>query len=285
MSLDQIVGRLIDDKDSARRRAIRLFEFQVAVFDPYSFRQLVASKNDQRAPSKLLRTARIFAAIRFLEAIEEKLQQENPAKPVSIAQLAENTDFQTIFDDEIAPNGGWRQIRNSRSVRSFDKKIKNQRKKANAVANYIDFSYRYDQYCIDPKRKGGITAACSVVRTASSYQSKMSRSTSKKRWSDFHSTAPFLYLLLKQSFDLAPPRVGSLDFSETLLKQVTDITILRCFFRAYQQLCEALKRQGYNEYDPLQCNLDCEIPQFEVTPFPTDVRDEFEKYIEISAEG
>ena len=285
MSLDQIVGRLIDDKVSATRRAIRLFEFQVAVFNPKPFRQLVASKNDQRAPSKLLKTARIFAAIRFLEAIEKKLQQDKPSKPISIAQLAENIDFQTIFDDEIAPNGGWRQIRNSKSVRSFDKSIQTQSEKAKVVANFIDFSYRYDQHCLNPRYDGGITTAWYVVRTASSYQSNRSKSSSKKSWSKFRSTAPFLYLLLKQSFDLTPPRVGSLVFSETLLKQAENIANLRRFFRAYQLLYEALKRRGYKGYDALQYNLDNEILQSEVTPFPTDVRDAFEKYIKISAEG
>jgi hypothetical protein len=259
MSLDHIVERLIDDKVSATQRAIRLFEFQVAVFNPRSFRQLVASKNDQRAPSRLLKTARIFAAIRFLEAIEKKLQLDNPDKPVSISQLAKNTDFQTIFDDEIAPNGGWRRIRNSQSVRSFDERVKTQREKANAVANFIDFSYRYDQHSIDPKYLGGITSALYVVRTAKSYQTKMARTISKERWSKFRSTAPFLYLLLKQSFHLVPPRVGSRDFSETLLKQAEDIGTLRRFFHAYQQLCEALTRRGYEGYDPLQHNLNGEI--------------------------
>jgi hypothetical protein len=279
MSLDRIVELIIKDCSTTfpYMRAIRLFEFQVAVFNPTSFNKLVAAEKDHRAPSELLRIARIFSAIRFLETIEEKLRQDNAGKPVSIKQLAEDRDYQSIFDDVIAPNGGWRRIRRSRTARSFDRNIANQCEKAETVAKYIDFSYRYDKTPIKPDRIGGRTAARYVVMTAPSLRSReMARTTSKDLWSEFRSTAPFLYLLLIQKVPLMPPKVGSKNFSDELMKQAEGIATLRGFFRAYQHLCEALKRQRYNDYDIPQYNLSCEIPQFKADPFEPDVVTAFE---------
>jgi hypothetical protein len=124
MSLDQIVKLIVDDSGtvSPYLRAIRLFEFQVAIFNPNSFRKLVSAERNDRAPSQLLRTARIFAAIKFLEDIEAELRKGNADKAVSIKQLAENPDYQAIFDEVIAPNGGWSRIRHSVSAKRFDKK-------------------------------------------------------------------------------------------------------------------------------------------------------------------
>jgi hypothetical protein len=274
MSLDWIIQLIIDNRGTASpyMRAINLFEFQIAVTDSKSFDELVVAEKINCAPSKLLQTARIFAAIRFLETIESKLRERNAGNAVSIKQYAEDRDYQMIFDDVIARNGGWRRIRHSPSVRSFDRKIISRFEEAEAVAKYIDFSYRYDKYPITPHRIGGITAAKYVVRTATSFGApKMKRTKSKDLWSEFDSAAPFLYLLLIQDFPLKSPRVGSETFSDDLLKQAEDVATLRRFFRAYQHLCEVLNRQGY-DYDIPRLDINCDIPQLKADAFEDDAK-------------
>jgi len=278
MSLDWIIQLIINNRGTASpyMRAINLFEFQIAVTDSKSFEELGVAKKINCAPSKLLQTARIFAAIRFLETIESKLRERNAGNAVSIKQCGEDRDYQMIFDDVIARNGGWWRIRHSPSVRSFDNGIKSRLEEAEAVAKYIDFSYRYDKYPIKPHRRGGRTAAKYVVRTAPSFGApEMKRTKSKDLWSEFGSPAPFLYLLLIQDFPLKPLRVGSETFSDDLLKQAEDVATLRHFFRAYQHLCEVLNRQGYN-YDIPRLDINCDIPQLKAHPFEDDVKAAFE---------
>ena len=107
MSLNHLVELLIDESKSRYMRAIRLFEFQTAVSHPKAFKLLVATQGDVRAPTRILRTARIFAAIKILEKIEADLKQGKDDRFISIQDLAADEDYRSIFDDVIATNGGW----------------------------------------------------------------------------------------------------------------------------------------------------------------------------------
>jgi len=129
MSLNHLVELLIDESKSRYMRAIRLFEFQTAVYHPKAFKRLVATQGDVRAPTRILRTARIFAAIKILEKIEADLKQKKDDRVISIKDLAADEDYRSIFDDVIATNGGWIRIRHSQSVRTFDKSMKRRKKK------------------------------------------------------------------------------------------------------------------------------------------------------------
>ena len=144
MSLNDIVERLIEDSTSTSSfcRAIRLFEFQVAVFHPGSFGKLVASEANERAPTRILRTARIFAASKILEKIEAELKEEKKKSEISIQELAANEDYRRLFDGVFAANGGCLRLRGSMSATAFDDKIVARCDEALAVANIVDFSYR-----------------------------------------------------------------------------------------------------------------------------------------------
>jgi hypothetical protein len=120
MSLNQIVELLIDESKSQYTRAITLFEFQTAVYRPNAFDHLIkANEVGLRAPTRILRTARIFAAIKILEEIEVDLSQKRADSVISLRDLAANEDYRSVFDDVIATNGGWTRIRHSQSARTF----------------------------------------------------------------------------------------------------------------------------------------------------------------------
>ena len=165
MGLASLVEYLVDDSSAipAHLRAIRLFELQVAFFYPEAFTSLVKTQDDRRAPRKILRTARIYAAVKFLEDIEARLREETQAESISIQQLAENRDFRDIFNEVISPNGGWTRLRHSISVGTFDRRLKEKTKAAKIVADIIDFSYRYEFHHSLARRRGGVTGARYVV--------------------------------------------------------------------------------------------------------------------------
>jgi hypothetical protein len=116
MSLKQIVELLIDETKSRYIRAISLYEFQTAIYRPKAFERLIKAQVGPRAPTEILRTARILAAIRILEKIEVDLNHSK-----SIRDLVVDETYCSIFDDVIAVNDGWRRIRHSPSARNFDR--------------------------------------------------------------------------------------------------------------------------------------------------------------------
>jgi hypothetical protein len=279
MNLDRLVTLLLNERNthSLYLRAISLFEFQTAIFYPRSFSRLIAIDEDARAPTRTLRTACIFAAIKFLEDIQTKSCATTQQAAVSIRKLSEDQNYREIFDNVILKNGGWPRIRHSRSASSFDAAIDERRKQALPAAKIIDFSYRHSTHHPDSMRAARITAAKYVVRTSSSYESKMAKATMYKWWTQYRPTAAFLYLLLIQEFPLMPAKVGSKKFCDNLLQQTNDVVTLRHFFCAYQKVSELLRARCGYEFDVLNQNLNCPSTPLKADPLFQDVERQFEK--------
>jgi hypothetical protein len=283
MSLSNFVQSLINESKTTSRflRAIRLFELQIALFYPRSFGRLLGSESDATEPTGRQRMARLFAAIRILEKIEADLTKHKNVSVISIRDLAADEDFKTIFDHAVAPSG-WRRIRRLISARAFDRTIKDRGREAQAVANIIDFSYRFSIHGRGlphdgRTNPGGVDSARYVARKA--YKPSMARTTMKNRWKKYRPSAIFLYLMLKQNFDLQPPRVTSKNFVETLLGQADNVSQLRRFFRAYQLVRAALLELKYIHYPALDLDLQSSDPQLDAPEFPPDIRAKWEKWL------
>jgi hypothetical protein len=284
MTLNQIVERLIKDDGSVSQyhRAISLFEFQVAIFNPSSFKRLIATAQAERAPTRILRRARIFAAIKIIEKIESNLKQQK-GDYVSFRDTAADEGCRSIFE-VIATNGGWRGIRYLRSTRNLDNKIAKRRNEAQSAANIVDFSYRFSKNLASaryPGRRnpGGVNAARYVVRKA--YEPAMSNTKVKDRWREYQVPAVFMYLLLNQGFNFGPPRIGSKDFVEVLLRQVGDVDALRKYFFAYQIVRSALSKLKYKGFPLLDVVLECSpLPQLNAPEFGQKIKTGFDKWLQ-----
>jgi hypothetical protein len=286
MSLNHLIELLMDESKSRYMRAIRLFEFQTAVYQPKAFKRHITTQGDVRAPTKILRTARIFAAIKILEKIEADLQKKSSGV-ISIKDLAADEDYRKIFDDVISTNGGWTRIRHSPSARTFDKgtHLKGDEKKgARAVANIVDYSYRFSKHMAgrrygNRKEPGGVDAAKYVVRNA--VRPFVSESSIKTYWRKYQISAIFLFLMFNQKFNLKPPRVSSTNFLEGLLRQADDFEELRRFFCAYQTVRDALSKLKYKQYPALDPKLECSPPELEAAEFSPAMNKEFEAWVRL----
>jgi hypothetical protein len=283
MSLNHVVEFLIKYSESTSRfhRGIRLFEFQVSLFYPDAFKRLVASESDKTAPTKILKTACIFAAIKILEKIEADLKQEKNSSVISIQELAANENYQSIFDGVVATNGGWPRIRHSVSARRFDKNIVKRCSKAQFAANIVDFSYRFYKHpASTPNSRrinpGGVESAKYVVQRA--YKPSGGESTIKNRWREYGSPAIFLYLMLTQEFDVRPPRVSSANFVEILLRQADNLEGLRRYFCAYQAVRDALLDKDYKKFPALDLNLECPPLELNAAELSSDIKAAFDAW-------
>jgi hypothetical protein len=251
MSLEHLVEFLIKEDASVSRyhRAVRLFEFQVSLFYQRSFNQLLLAANDNAiAPTPKLREARALATVKILQKLENDIKEKSTAT-ISIRDLAEDASYRSIFDNLFLVNSGWDQIVGSISQRTFDTKIQKHCELAQTAANIIDFSYRLSKnpLNVDYQRRrnpGGLDSARYVVRKTS--RPAMADTTIRLRWSPYSSSAIFLYLLIKQDFDLKPSPVKSSDFICRLLRQTENREVLRRYFRAYQVVQAALSDLKYS---------------------------------------
>lgn len=265
MSLKEIVTFLIEasnEPTSRYHRALKLFEFEISLFDGNAFNRLIAGKNDKR-----LKTARILATIKILEKLERDWKLD-PAV-TSTEKIIAHPEYQNIFDLFLA-NGGWDQLLKSSSVRWFDGRIAKQHQEAQTAANIIDFSYRFWKNPPNVKTVGrkvlaGSTAAQYVV--AESYSPARGETTTKNRWGKYKSASIFLYLILTQGFKLRPPKLNSAEFANKLLEQTEDIGELRRYFSSYQQVCAALANLNYDSFPPLDLDLGSSTLELNALPF------------------
>lgn len=236
--------------------AIRLFEFQIWVL----------------SGGQLRKDARLFAAIKLLEYLEQRVRETTGEEVLSLRALASDPEYVEIFDTVIATSGGWRAIRGLWGAREFDDQIKIRWLETKTVANFIDFSYRFARLKTNDKRRGGITTARFVVRAAKSYDTLESRSTMKNRWNEYERTSGFLYLLHIQKFELKPARITKKSFIKKLLGQASDRDHLIEFFQAYKHLIEILNPRGYS-LPTLSFDVGTPAVALPISKFPPDVED------------
>jgi hypothetical protein len=204
------------------------------------------------------------------------------SEDISIYALAANENFRRIYDGVFAPSGGMRLIRHSMSVKEFDEDLEVRRAEAQAVANMIDFSYRYSKHplTVDPRKMrkpAGANRAQYMARSA--YHTNMNKSTMKTRWRDYKRPAVFLYLLLKHGFALSSPALNKKHFVLKLLTQVDNVDEIKKDFRPYQMVREAVVKQGgYEEQMPaLKMDLNCQDPPLATPEFSPEIKEVFKK--------
>jgi hypothetical protein len=276
MSLKETVTALVersDDRISRYHRAIRLFEFEVSLFDPKAFGRLL----DGRSDFNKLKRARIIATTKILERIQRDLKQGQDSGFDAIQLLAGDNDYRRIFDYFLA-NGGWTQILSSISATSFDDKIAEQRKKAKTAADIIDALYRFSRHrpeATSSRRVAFGVEAAKFVLEKSGDAVPGGDSTIKSRWREYRSAAVFLYLILHQSFNLIPPKVKSVDFVDKLFQQSDNNQLLRSYFTAYHTVCTSLQTLGYKNAVMLNLDFVCQPPQLNAPEFSPGMHDAF----------
>ena len=188
LDLDE-TARILTQSDggpSIYLRAILLFEFQICFYWPKAL-------SSEKSASRI--NARLFAALKLLEHLEQKIAANSKNEVISLKKLAANSDYAQIFDEIILRSGGSRRIQKMPRSKDFDEQLKYKKGEVLSVAKIVDFSYRFARLNPKTRAKGGITMSRSIVSTAPSYKYRKKISTLKTRWREYGPTAGFLYLL------------------------------------------------------------------------------------------
>jgi hypothetical protein len=217
-----------DASHSLYVRAIKLFEFQVAIF---------ASGGEALQPD-----AGVFAAIKILEHIEKLSGLKDNA---SLTERLKLPGYSEIAD-VIFQAGGWRRIRSLWDTGEFDDQLATRRRQAQPIALLAEFSYRFARLKPSDPRRGGSTMARSVIHEVNRKKKGFSTGTLKTRWKEYGSMAVLQYLILIKMPDLKPRRISKKGFVETLLSQASDIERLKRLFSAYLVVSKVLRPRGYD---------------------------------------
>jgi hypothetical protein len=123
-NLQESANFILEENNLPALRAIELFTFLVALHLGKSRRNICGARaNVDKAstildiPSNTIANAKILAAMKFLDRIEEEWKEKTGRDSVVLSEMIKNPEYEGIFNQVILANGGWRRLRFVYSVR------------------------------------------------------------------------------------------------------------------------------------------------------------------------
>jgi hypothetical protein len=248
------VGFVLDNKNNAYDRAIKLYELMIAIHlckgkpydlheksEPTRFSVIVSSKD--------ICDARHFAVIQlmgYLHKTSSFKARFRRSSPVLGDML--NIEFRNLYNGAFLQNGGWRRILSLPTAREFQLSINEAH--VTYIGQLIDFSMRFKPNPLKPHQKGGITMALAITQRQEVVVSDHSaiperRTALGARWKKLQPVAVFSYLTYIQRLGMWPPGLTNARFPERLLKAVRRQSQLQNLIFRYNEACDRLTERGY----------------------------------------
>ena len=155
------------------------------------------------------------------------------------------------------------------SARAFHRGIEQRWKGASQVAELIDISFRFNRAEVSTRHKGGITSAIQYAAEAPEFDGRYNESALKANWRTYRASSIFLYLICKQQFNFAPPRVSSKLFIDKILDQADSRSEIEDLFIAYGDVHSSLTSKGYS-LPKLRLVTGRVSPQLTISPLPAE---------------
>jgi hypothetical protein len=289
--LQQSVDFILDQNKLPALRAIELFAFLVALHLGSSRRKICGPRaTDERASlvldisSKTIINAKILAAMKFLDRIEQDWKEKTGRNSIVLSELIkDDPEYEEIISKIILANGSWRKLRFVYSVRALENKLRSLKRQARNVARIIEFSFRFQPDPKKPKHIGGVTMAIDIVTSSKYFHVAGKDSQLEKSWSDLQSAAPFFYLIYVQKHSFFLNKLAGKKFAHRFERVALDQGKLIDFFGQYNSLVGVLRHRGY-KYTPLLLPENAKFAPLSEFPFRRSqpdqaaVLDEIENY-------
>jgi hypothetical protein len=254
--LQAAVDFITDPTKPSPLRAIEFFTFLVAIhacgptapitgsgkFEPGNSLVVIVSR-------KLIKDARLLAAMKFLERMEADWMEANPKRRPRLQRMAKLPDYALIYDKVILKNGGWYKLRYTTGLRDLEDEIRGWKKHARNVARIIEFSTRFKPRPDKPKQTGGPTMAIDIIThdAIRKYFGTTLKSTQLyPAWQRAKSVAPFLYLLYVRKYPYYLKLIAGKELPRRLVDKVSDRERLIDFLRAYNSVVQQLRPRNYH---------------------------------------
>ena len=259
-NIQESVNFILDTSRSSRLRAIELFTFLVVLHLGASRASITGhhrSGNNISSlvleiPTKVVRTAKVLSAMKFLDGLEKdwKTANNENSQPL-MRQMLEVPEFEEIITETISATGSWYKLRFVRGLRDFEGDLIDAKIEAGEVARIIEFSFRFVSNPKKPKHLGGVTMATKIVASQPYFKMRTQDSQLEAYWAQLKGAAPFFYLIYVQKYPLELRKIAGRNFAERFLRMISDQDGLLEFFLQYNFIVDALRQRGYR-YNSLQ---------------------------------
>jgi hypothetical protein len=293
VDIQKAVDFILDDSKDRYLRAIKLFEFLVALHLGKP-RLKITDKKTPPPPDETnltldvsdedLRAARMLAGLKMLNQLEDDWEAANPNKKATLRRMIEVKSYSEIHNKIILKNGSWYRIRHLPSIRSFEDQLWRPRWEARRVARIIEFSCRFVFNPAKRKQLGGVTMAIDIVTTMKYFKPRVKKSTLEKYWSWHQSAAPFFYLIYVRKFPFHLAGIVHAKFAKRYLSKINNRSVLIEFFQSYNAVVEQLRPRGYR-YTPLKLPASPITATVQFEQFSNSKHEEREVLDEIAAYG
>src|SRR3954465_5698929 len=117
-NLQESIDFILDQNNLPALRAIELFTFLVALHLGRSSRKICGPRaTDEKASlvldisSKTILNAKILAAMKFLDRIEQDWKEKADRDSIVLSELSKDPEYEEIINRIIHPYGSWRKLR------------------------------------------------------------------------------------------------------------------------------------------------------------------------------
>jgi hypothetical protein len=269
------VNRLRNPKTSTYRRAITLFELQIAMLACHGMAKRPREKDSKftiRTDRRLLQSARALATLKLLQhAAGEHAGQASPAK-LEIADLVSDKEVMDLINDLIIGKIGLERVRYAIRPRDFSNKLDQLLLEVNCVTSIVDFSMRFEPLQKRPRLKGGVTNALDVIwldRDESEhpvYKVKRGKESARLYERRLRPVCAMLWLSVFNNI-LTPPKIHKTSFAKNLLHQAARRGDIENLSASYGFVSSRLNSRHY-ECPPLDLKLPITSIEFEIKPLP-----------------
>jgi len=276
------IDYILDTKNPKARRAVRLYQIQVAILLGVRLKPFQQKKREQfgswlRVPRSILLASKCVSTMRLLEYYaKKKFPNHDIYYPLrKMRSYSNSRDILKIFSSYAM----WKNIGYSLSWHDLDRELIRRRRNQKTFAALYDISVRYnDDMKIGPKCN--VTTAATilsytakereyaVIRSHYPYLQSRDTAFTYKDKKDYLSC--FIWLDHYYGRYMRPLRPFDQRFAEKLLRKVDDVEGLERFLGQYEAVRGRLLSNGYK---PLKMRLQRPIEPIElsIAPVPEQV--------------
>ena len=278
--IQRAFNQLLDLDISLYRRAVTLFELQVAILACTG----LAKKTSKRysaftinAPTNLLRSARTLATLQLLQHKADLYDKDGqPDLFKSIALVADKHSLDLI-GDLIFGKIGLERVRYAQKPRHFSEALAGLTNGSDSVVSLFDYSLRFQPVKKRPRVKGGITNALEIVYADQDsqypiYHQSLKVDAARNYARKLKSISALLWLVNRSGGFLPPPKIHTKAFAKKILQQAGRIDELELIAASYTCVANRLSQRGY-PCPPLKLERPVKRQEIVFEPLPEQLLD------------
>ena len=196
----------------------------------------------------MVNTAGIQLCNRILALAERRLARQNQ-RPTGTAQvlrsLLADPSNARLYDDLIGKHGGWMRVRKEDD---FDKRMNIRYAENEAVADMIDYRFRYLDHSRNPDSRTANISHAQVYRwRATKPGASVAGKAIRTRWATSKTSAVFIYANYRLRQCMCPALLFPRDPLRNLREQASDTALMQRYFGVCAYVAEKLNEYGKND--------------------------------------